>query len=127
MADTDYYLWSPVQDGGETKLVPLPTGGERSVVVKRNVVPVGTKVTQTKLGVEDDLWNQWLDGGVVRTYPYPDMPDGSTDSPVVFLQKQLNAAANSEEERLTALVAGATTTEENLVQVNADEANKDKK
>ena len=114
MASETYYLWSPVQDGGETKLVPLPTGGERSVVVKRNVVPVGSKVTQEKLGADDALWNEWVDGGVVRTYPYPDMPAGSTDSPLVFLQKQLNEAANSEEERLTALVAGATTDEEAL-------------
>lgn len=114
MATDTYYLWSPVLDGGETKLVPLPTGGERSVVVKRNITPVGSKVTQEKLGADDALWNEWLDGGVVRTYPYPDMPAGSTDSPMVFLQKQLNEAANSEEERLTALVSGATTDEEAL-------------
>lgn len=120
MASETWYLWSPVYDGGETQEVSLPTGGTRSVITKRNVTPVGTKVTQEKLGADDDLWNEWVDGGVVRQYPYPDMPAGSTDSPLVFLQKQLNAAANSEEERLTALVAGATTTEEALTETVAE-------
>lgn len=110
-----FYLWSPVRDGGKVEKVTDPLGRDRLVVSERNVHEVGKKVTKdTFKGTSDEQWVEWVDGGVVRNYPYPEMPEGSTDSPLVFLQRKINDAASSEEERLVAAVQGATTDEERL-------------
>jgi hypothetical protein len=128
-----FYLWSPVRMGGESSSVTDPLGRERRIVSKRNILPVGKKVTMKELteGVEDDperQWKEWVDGGVVRTYPYPDDLADSTDSPVVHLQKKIAAVATSEEERLTAEIQGVMSTDEGLVEAAAevDKDNKEK-
>jgi len=115
-----WYLWSNYQNGGETDEVRTPNGGTRNVVLSRNLLPAGTKVSKSDLDVDDEGWDALVEAGVVRNYAYPDMPAGSSDSPLVFLQKKINEAAESEEERLTAQVQGATTSEESLVAAAAE-------
>ena len=116
MAET-YYLWSRYQNGGETDEVRTPNGGTRNVIVSRNVLPAGEKVTQDKLGLDDANWEALIEGGVVRTYPFPDdIPAGSTDSPIVHLQRKINEAATSEEERLVGMVTGVTSNDAQLVE-----------
>jgi hypothetical protein len=118
-----FHLWSPMRNGGKVETVKDPLGRDRLVVSERNVLPAGKKVTQSELKASDEQWVEWVDGGVVRNYPYPEMPAGSTDSPMTFLQRKINEAATSEEERLTAAVTGATSDEERLVEA-AKEADK---
>lgn len=126
-----FYLWTPMRNGGETIDAPTPTGGTRRVVQSRNIIEVGTKVTQKDLDATDEQWMEWVDGGSIRSYPFPpDLSPTSTDSPLVHLQKKVKRAAQSEEERLMAAVEGATTTEESLVEaaaeVDKEEKSKDK-
>jgi hypothetical protein len=120
MAAESWYLWSNYQNGGETDEVRTPNGGTRNVVLSRNLIPAGTKVSKSDLEVDDAGWEALVEAGVVRSFPYPDMPAGSTDSPLVFLQRKLNEQAASEEELLTAQVQGATQTEEALVAAAAE-------
>lgn len=118
MAD-QHYLWSNLSDGGEVALVPNKSGGgERTVLVSRNILPAGSEISEGDASSEEE-WESWVEAGVVRPYKYPDMPEGSTDSPVVFLQKKLSEAAQSQEELLTAQVAGALDSEESLVEKGA--------
>lgn len=107
MADT-YYLWSNLRNGGKTEMVPNSLGGERRVVTERNVLAAGEKVTQDQLKVSDEQWQEWIDGGVVRPYPYPEIPAGSYDSPVDFLTAQMLGSATSEEEKMVAAVQART-------------------
>jgi hypothetical protein len=129
MAETkSWWLWSNYQNSGETDTVRTPNGGERNVVLSRNVLPAGTKVTKSQLEVDDAGWDALVEGGVVRNYPFPDdIPAGSTDSPVVHLQKKLAAAAQSEEERLVAEVQGVVTSEEGLTEAVAEVDGEEKK
>ncbi len=117
MATEQWYFWSNFQNGGETDEVRTPNGGTRNVVLSRNLTPAGEKAN--KGDFDDAEWEALVEAGSVRPYPYPDMPAGSLDSPLVFLQKQINEAAANEEERLTAQVQGATTSEESLVETAA--------
>jgi hypothetical protein len=109
MAETkSWWLWSNYQNSGETDTVRTPNGGE--------------------LEVDDAGWDALVEGGVVRNYPFPDdIPAGSTDSPVVHLQKKLAAAAQSEEERLVAEVQGVVTSEEGLTEAVAEVDGEEKK
>ena len=120
------FLWSPVSNGGDVMMVPTALGGERAVVTNRKIIAVGEKVTKKQLEASDEQWAEWVEGGVVRDYPFPDMPAGSSDSPIVFLQKKLNEAASSEEERLVAMVQGITQDDAGLAAAGS-EADKDKK
>lgn len=61
-------------------------------------VKAGHKVTQQELKVDDATWDEWLDLGVIRTQPYPDV--GTQMSPTEHY------------DRLDAAVAGGTATEE---------------
>ena len=107
MADK-FYAWSNISNGGDVMIVTDPLGRERKVVSERNVIPAGDEVSQGDLDASDEQWAEWVDGGVVRSYPFPDIPAGSTDSPVVHLQKQIAQAAESEEERMVAAVTGTS-------------------
>jgi len=110
------YLWSAINNGGEVKMVPTAYGTERAIVSKRNVLAVGSQVSKSDIeGTTDEQWAEWVEGGVVRDYPYPKLPAGSTESPLTFLQRKLNEAANSEEERLVAMVGGITSNDAELV------------
>ena len=123
MADK-HYLWSNLSDGGEVMLVPNKSGGgERTVVTSRNLLPAGSPISESDAADEAE-WESWLEAGVARPYPYPeDLEPGSTDSPVVHLQKKLAEAAESQEELLTAQVAGVMDSAEAL-SAKAAEADK---
>jgi hypothetical protein len=57
MADGDkYYVWSPIHYHNDEG---------------RQILPVGEQVTQDSIGVDDETWDAWLEGGVVRASPYP--------------------------------------------------------
>jgi hypothetical protein len=120
MADKQHYLWSTLTDGGKTDTIIAANGNERRVVISRNTKPAGSKISKSDAS-NDEEWEAWLEAGVVRPYPYPeDLAPGSTDSPVVHLQKKLTEAASTQEELLTAQVQGATTGEEALVEATKD-------
>jgi len=115
-----FYLWAPMRNGGETMPVATPNGGTRTVIKERNILPAGKKVTQSELEASDEQWVEWVDGGAIRTYEYPDMPAGSDDSPVTFLQKRINEAAQSEEEKMVAMVQGMSSNDQQLVEGAAE-------
>lgn len=119
MAKGQHYLWSNLYDGGETDTVRTPNGGERNVILSRNIKTVGDEISESDASSKEE-WEAWLEAGVARPYKYPDMPAGSTDSPVVHLQKQLAEAASSQEELLTAQVAGVTSSEEQMVEATSE-------
>jgi hypothetical protein len=119
MAKGQHYLWSNLYDGGESATVRTPNGGERNVISSRNIKTVGEEISESDASSKEE-WEAWLEAGVARPYKYPDMPAGSTDSPVVHLQKQLAEAASSQEELLTAQVAGVTSSEEQMVEATSE-------
>lgn len=124
------YLWSPMRNGGEFMMVPNSLGGERKVVTERNILPVGKKVTKKELEASDEQWEEWVLSGVIRDYEYPEMPAGSSESPLTFLQRKINEASQSEEERLVAAVQGATSSDEALAAAGTEaqkQAEKDAK
>lgn len=92
MADESYYAWSELRLGGESELVENATGVKRRIVQSRDVVQPGEKVSKADLkkrGVSDAEWDAWVEGGVVRAYPMPKMPEGSTQSPTDFVMESL--------------------------------------
>lgn len=76
-----WYVWSALHNGGTTKKVKLPQGGERDVVTKRNVVAIGEAVTQKQLDISDEDWKHLIDTGSVRPYPLPEGSNAYT-SPI---------------------------------------------
>lgn len=124
MADK-WFLWSNYQNSGETTTVRTPNGGERNVVLKRNVMRAGAEVTASSFDSKEEF-EELKEAGVVRNYPFPDIPAGSYDSPLVFLQKQINEAAQSEEEKLARMATAVGSSDEQLAAAAAD-AEKEKK
>lgn len=111
-----YYLWSTLYNGGETEAMVTAAGVNRRVVLSRNVLQPGEKVTREKLGASEAQWDEWVDTGVVRPYAFPkDLDPSSNESPMDFLRRQIREGAISEEERLLAAVEGSTSDEETLV------------
>lgn len=127
MANEEYFLWSNYQNDGETTTVRTPNGADRNVVLSRNVLPAGSKVKESDFK-GDGEWEALLEAGVVRSYPFPDdIPAGSLDSPIVHMQKKLNVAAQSEEERLMASIQGSTSSDESLAEAAAEAKSEEKK
>jgi len=92
MADESYYAWSELRLGGTSELVENATGVKRKIVTSRESVMPGEKVTKADLkkrGLSDEDWEAFLAGGSVRTYPFPNMPEGSTQSPTDFVMESL--------------------------------------
>lgn len=81
----------------------------------RQVIKPGESVTQDKLGLDDDQWNQLVTSGAVRARPYPDMPDTYQDSPVNFLMDEARRAADN-------ALTGAQESEENITAIQAANA-----
>lgn len=79
-----FYAWATLYNGGETKKV-----GDRTIIVSRNVVEPGSEVSKTKLKVTDEEWAALVDGGSVRPYPFPKMPESFSGSPSEFVMSQL--------------------------------------
>lgn len=87
-----YYAWSELRLGGESDLIRSATGAERRVITSREVVMPGEEVTKADLkkrGATDEDWEAMLAGGSIRTYPMPNMPEGSTQSPTDFVMDSL--------------------------------------
>lgn len=74
----EYYAWSDLYGGGEVEQREAPGGRLVKVVMSRNIINRGEKVTQAQLKVEDDEWENLLAGGSVREYPIPDGADAYT-------------------------------------------------
>jgi len=73
---TSYIAWSDLYLGGEVELRDRPGGGTYKVVLSRNRIPRGEKVTKSKLGVSDEEWDALVESGSVRPY---DLPAGAND------------------------------------------------
>jgi hypothetical protein len=92
MADQKYYAWSELRLGGESELVMSATGVGRRIIQSRDVVRPGEEVTKADLkkrGLTDDEWDTWIEGGSIRTYPMPEMPANSNQSPSEFVLEGL--------------------------------------
>lgn len=88
MADTGY-TWSTLYFGGKTQ-----EGRDgRTLVIERNSIPPGTKVAKSdlksKYKLTDEEWDQMVEGGSIRSYPLPKMPEGYGGSPAEFVLSQL--------------------------------------
>lgn len=88
-----YYAWSNFEAGHDDK-----TG----VATKR--FPVGSKITQTDLGVSDEDWDYFIEQKVVREQPYPDMGDNPGLSPREYFIQKMQAAADGAIEEAMATV-----------------------
>jgi len=67
-----YYAWSDLYHGGKVDEVALPTGGTRTIVVERNIIPRGEVVDSKKLGVSKEEWDHLVESGSIRPYPLPE-------------------------------------------------------
>lgn len=75
MASTEFYAWSDLYHGGKTEKRERAGGQSMTVVLERNIVPRGEKVTQAQLGCKKEEWQTLVDGGSVRPYPLPEGAD----------------------------------------------------
>jgi hypothetical protein len=122
MADT-MYAWSPIRAGGETDIVVDPLGRERRVVKSRNTIDVGEEVTPDDLGVSEEEFQQYIDSGAVRPYPYPDnVPDD--EPPTEFLRRMIREQAETqiseEQQLLQAAGMGAVISDADLVELQPE-------
>jgi len=72
MASKSYYAWSDLYAGGETEERLMANKQMRTVVLSRNIIRRGEKVTQSGLKLNDDEWDALIAGGSIRPYPVPD-------------------------------------------------------
>lgn len=80
------YAWTRITNGGKANKIPVAGGrGERYVVESRNVVSEGSEVTQADIGVDDAQWQEWIDRGVLRSYPKPEGTDDYTSASQAFV------------------------------------------
>jgi len=84
MADTKMYAWTTILNGGETEMVR-----DRKIIHSRNTIAPGESVSQASLKCSDEAWQALVDGGSVRPYKFPDMPEGYDGSPNDFIMSQL--------------------------------------
>lgn len=92
MADETYYAWSTIYAGGESQLIQSATGVSRKIIQSRNIINVGDKVSKAdvkKFGGTDADWDALVEGGSIRTYPYPELPAGSVQSPTDFVLESI--------------------------------------
>jgi hypothetical protein len=88
MADDAFYAWAPIIVGVEDKL---------------STIPVGDKVTPKDLGTDSDGFQEYVNSGAVRPYPYPDMPKtANPSSPLDFMRNEITKGQEDEEARLQA-------------------------
>ena len=80
-----HYAWTELRFGGEVEQRPASGNRFVNVVTKRNVIARGEKVTQKDVGVTDEEWQSWIDGGSVREYPLPKGADEYTSPAAVIV------------------------------------------
>jgi hypothetical protein len=83
---TKYYAWSTLYLGGKSKEDPR-TG--RRLITERNLVQPGTVVSRDKLKCSKEEWDALVEGGSVRTYKFPKISEGSTQSPTEVIMSGL--------------------------------------
>lgn len=84
-----HYAWSDLYNGGEAETIPVAGGrAMRTVVKSRNIIKRGEVVTQSDLGVDDEVWDHLCESGSVRPYP---LPEGANDyvSPTAAILQQV--------------------------------------
>lgn len=96
----DYYAWSDIYHGGESKDMPTSGGATRKVIVERNVTAHGEKVSQAELGISDEEWQTMIDGGSVRPYPVPEDVDEFTSPHNAVMAKIVNEDGDVDVEKL---------------------------
>jgi hypothetical protein len=67
-----HYAWSDLYYGGKSEKRERSNGMSMTVVLERNVVKRGEKVTKAQLGVGDDEWDALVASGSVRDKPLPE-------------------------------------------------------
>lgn len=89
-ATKTYYAWSLIDFGAEHD------ENDRKLILTRNVIKVGQKVTPSDLGFEnykDPRWRELVDAGSIRDYQLPeDLRDPNT-SPQKIVSARLAAMA----------------------------------
>lgn len=81
------YAWSKIEVGQE---IDTTTGISKKAEYK---LP-GEVVTPEDLhcsGEDDPQWEEFLNSGAIREYPFPDLPKNYQDSPISFIKNQLRA------------------------------------
>ena len=80
------YAWTELRNGGEAGQIDVAGGrGQRFVIKSRNIVKQGEEVSQADLGVDDAMWQEWIDSGSIRNYPLPEGTDAYTSPAQAFV------------------------------------------
>lgn len=82
-----HYAWSNIQYAEER--------GKQDQVIGYKTVKFGEKVDAKMLGVSDDEFQAMVADGSIREMAPPEIPAGSTDSPVQVMMRQLRVAEGS--------------------------------
>jgi hypothetical protein len=99
----DFYVWSPIYNGGEVKEIDTALQGvKKTVVVSRNITPAGEKVTKAKLKCSDEEWDRYIEGGSIRPYPMPEEADDVT-SPTQAVLSRLSQGGEINQDMLLEL------------------------
>lgn len=99
MAEDKYYSWSNIHHHDGEKL---------------EIIKPGSTVTQEQLGYDDKAWDELLEGGAVRTTPWPkglDPDNPNAMSPNEHRLAQLRNQRESLEEEMAG-VGGSSTQED---------------
>ncbi len=96
------YAWSEIRNGGDVEEISLLNGGVRTVVSRRNAVAPGEKVTKKELDCSDDEWDDLVERGVIRPYPFPEGVNEYT-SPTSAILAQLAVGGDVPADRLLEL------------------------
>lgn len=80
------FAWTPIRLGGEGELIPTAGGrGQRYIVKSRKIIALGDEVSKSDADVDDEVWQHWIDEGIVRPYPLPEGTDEYTSPSQAFL------------------------------------------
>lgn len=77
MANDKYYAWSEIRSD-------------------KGVINVGDEVTADSLGVDDKQFDVYVEEGVVRTQPYPEMDPLFTGSPDEWVKLEMGRLSRGE-------------------------------
>lgn len=100
----DFYVWSPIYNGGEVKSIDTALQGvTKNVVVSRNITPVGEKVTKAKLKCTDEEWDRYLEGGTIRPYPMPEEADEVTSPTQAIISRLTQGSGEINQDMLLEL------------------------
>lgn len=81
--------WSDLLYGGETETRTRADGRDYKVVLNRNRLARGEKVTKKEIGVSDEEWDHLVETGSIRPYPLPEGA-GEFTSPATAVMEMLS-------------------------------------